>query len=117
MWVFTWKEKEHNSEAKEHILDLTTYCRKIKPYVYFYKQQIAPLNQTAHHILKNKIDLILPQFPTNRIVKERYFTLLISGFIGLSYESISSFLHNRRHNVLHKAVKWWTQRQTYITIN
>ena len=24
------KGKEHNSEAKEHILDLITYCRKIK---------------------------------------------------------------------------------------
>ena len=30
--------------------------------------------------------------------------MLISGFIGLAYEGISSFLHNRRHNALHKAV-------------
>ena len=44
------QEKEHSSEAREHILDLITYCRKIKPYVYFYKQQIVSLNQTAHHI-------------------------------------------------------------------
>ena len=47
------KEKEHNSEAKKQILDLITYCRKIKPYVYFYRQQITSLNQTVHHILKN----------------------------------------------------------------
>ena len=26
------------------------------------------------------------------------------GFIALAYESISSFLHNRRHKALHKAV-------------
>ena len=26
------------------------------------------------------------------------------GFIGLAYEGISSFLHNRRHEALHKAV-------------
>ena len=32
-------------------------------------------------------------------------TLLISGFIGLAYEGISSFLHNIRHKALHKAVK------------
>ena len=25
------KEKEHSSAAREHILDLITYCRKIKP--------------------------------------------------------------------------------------
>ena len=31
--------------------------------------------------------------------------MLISGFIGLAYEDISSFLHNRRHTALHKAVK------------
>ena len=31
--------------------------------------------------------------------------MLISGFVGLAYEGISSFLHNRRHNALHKAVR------------
>ena len=37
--------------------------------------------------------------------KRGIFTTLISGFIGLAYESISSFLHNSRHKALHKAVK------------
>ena len=32
-------------------------------------------------------------------------TLLVTGFIGLAHEGISSFLHNRRHKALHKAVK------------
>ena len=31
--------------------------------------------------------------------------LLVSSFIGLAYEGISSCLLNRRHNALHKAVK------------
>ena len=31
--------------------------------------------------------------------------MIISGFIGLSFEGISSFLHNKRHKALHKAVK------------
>ena len=31
--------------------------------------------------------------------------MLITGFIGLGYESISSFLHNRRHKALHKVEK------------
>ena len=30
---------------------------------------------------------------------------VISGFIGLAFEGISSFLHHERHNALHKAVK------------
>ena len=31
--------------------------------------------------------------------------MIISGFIGLAYEGISSFLHHRRHKALHRAVK------------
>ena len=33
------------------------------------------------------------------------FSAIITGFIGLAFESISSFLHNMRHKALHKAVK------------
>ena len=51
------------AEDKIFILDLLVYCRKIKPYVDYYKQQIKCYNDTAHHILKNEIDLILPQLP------------------------------------------------------
>ena len=56
-----------------------------------------------HHILDNEIDLILPQLPTKQ--KCGSITTLVSGFIGSAYEGISSFLHNRRHKALHKAVK------------
>ena len=37
--------------------------------------------------------------------KRGIITSLITGFIGLAYEGISSFLHNRKHKALHKAVK------------
>ena len=30
--------------------------------------------------------------------------MIISGFVGLAFEGISSFLHNSRHKALHKAV-------------
>ena len=53
----------------------------------------------------NKIFLILPNFPKTRQEKRRIIDSLVSGFIGLGYECISSFLHNRRHKALHKAVK------------
>ena len=29
----------------------------------FYKMQINAHNKTTHHILKNEVDLILPEFP------------------------------------------------------
>ena len=31
------------------------------------------------------------------------FSTIISGFIGLAFKGILSFLHNRRHKALHKA--------------
>ena len=37
--------------------------------------------------------------------KRGIFGTIISGFIGLAFEGISSFLHHKRHKALHKAVK------------
>ena len=71
----------------------------------FYKMQIKASNNTAHHILKNEVALILPKFPKGQKSKRGIFSTIISGFVGLAFEGISSFLHNRRHKVLHKAVK------------
>ena len=88
------------AEAKEYILDLISYCRKIRPYVHKSKQQIKSLNDAVYHILKNEIDLILPQCPTRQ--KRGIITMLVSGFIGLAYEGISSLLHNRRHKAYKK---------------
>ena len=82
-----------------------TCCKKIKLHIYFYKQQIKSLNKTVHHTLNNEVDLILPQFSTNRKEKRAIITSLITGFIGLAYECISSCLHNRWHKALHKTVK------------
>ena len=71
----------------------------------FYKMQIKACNITAHHILKNGVDLILPKFYEGQKSKRGIFSALILGFIGLSFEGTSSFLHHKRHNALHKAVK------------
>ena len=78
----------------------------------FYKLQIKDHNSTTHHILKNEVDLILPRCPKGQ-KNRRNFSTMITGFIGLAFEGISSFLHNRRHKALHKAVKAMSI-QTYI---
>ena len=59
--------------------------------MYFCKQKTKSLNETAHHILKDDVDLILPQLSTDRKEKRGIITLLISGFTGLVYEGITSF--------------------------
>ena len=58
-----------------------------------------------HNILTNEISLILPQYSKVRKEKRGIITSLITSFIGLAYQSISSFLNIRRHKALHEAVK------------
>ena len=71
---------------------------------------------SAHHILENEIDIVLPQFPENRKEKRGISPTLISDFICLVYEGISSFLYYRSHEALHKAVKVMN-RETTIQCN
>ena len=86
------------------------FAKKIEPYVTYYKRQIKSYNNTTHNILENEIDLIYPQIPG----KQKYHTIttIVSSFIGLAYEGISSFLHNRRNKALHKAVKAMDSKTT-----
>ena len=44
----------------------------------------------------NEISLILPNFSKDRKEKRGIITSLVTGFIGLAYEGISSYLHNKR---------------------
>ena len=55
------------------------------------------------------IGLILPNFPTNKRNKQGAIIASVSGsiassVIGLAYEGISSFLHQKRHKALNKAM-------------
>ena len=55
-------DDQDNEQIKQKIRDLLLYCAKLRPYIAFYKMQIKAHNLTAHHILKNEVDLILPKF-------------------------------------------------------
>ena len=48
--------------------------------------------------------LILPTFTKQERQKRGILTSIITGFIGLAYDGISSFLHYKRKKALHKAV-------------
>ena len=93
----------HSTDTRKHILDLVTFCKKIEPFVNYYKRLIKSYNNMAHNILKNEMNLILPQVPRKQ--KCGIITMLVSSFIGLAYEGISSFLHHKRNIALHKTVK------------
>ena len=95
----------HLNISKSPLLRYIKHCRRIAPYVEFYKQQIDFYYQTAYNLLQNKIGLILPNF-NNR--KKRFLTTILgtiaSKVIVLVFESISSLLHHKRHKALQKAV-------------
>ena len=75
----------------------------------YYKRQIKSYSNTAHNILRNEIDLILPQIPRK---EHGIITTIVSSFIGLAYGDISSFLHNKRNKALQKAVKAMDSKTT-----
>ena len=91
-----------NTETRKYMLDLRTFCKKIEPFVNYYKRLIKSYNNTAHNILENEINLFLPQI--HRKQKCGIITTLVPSFIGLTYEGMSSFLHHRRNKALHQAV-------------
>ena len=84
--------------------DIKCYCIQIALHIEYYRKQISYYNQTAADIVTNELALILPTFPTQDRQKRGIITSLITGFIGLVYEGISSFLHHKRQKALHKAV-------------
>ena len=101
----------HLDEAKSKgryplglIDEVKEYCVKIAPDIDYFKKQIEYYNQTAHDILTNEIALKLPTFTKTEQQKRGILTSLITGFIGLAYEGISSFLHYKRQKALHKVV-------------
>ena len=84
------------------MLNLRTFCKKIEPFVVYYKRLIKSCNNTVHNIVENEINLLLPKIPRKQ--KCGTITTLVSSSIGLVYEGISSFLHHRQNKALHKAV-------------
>ena len=84
--------------------DVKDYCVKIAPHIAYYRKQIEYYNQTAHDILKNELALILPTFTKQERQKRGILTSIMTSFVGLAYEGISTFLHYKRQKALHKAV-------------
>ena len=100
--IYVHKRNTQNTETQKYILDLKTFCRKIEPFVTYYKRLIKSYNNTVHNILGKEINLLLPQMP--RVQKCGIITMLVSSFIGLAYGGISSFLQNNRNKTLCKAI-------------
>ena len=95
-------EYTQNTESRRYMLELKAFCNKVRPFVTYYNKIINSYNRTAHNILEKEIKLLLLQ--VNRKQKCEIITTLVSSFIGLAYEGISSFLQHKFNNALHRAV-------------
>ena len=83
------KEYAPNMDSRKYLTELKTYCYKIKPFVSHYNNLIKSYNATIYNILESEIKPLLPQLSRQKC---GIITTLVSGFIGLAYEGISSFL-------------------------
>ena len=100
--AYTENEYAHNTESRRYMLELKAFCNKVRPFVTYYNKIINSYNNTTHNIWEKEIKLLLPQ--VNRKHKCGIITTLVSSFIGLAYEGISSFLQHKCNNALHRAV-------------
>ena len=95
-------EKGTNFKVPSLIKDMfNVYCKNIIPYMYLYKHQVEYYKKTVYDILEKDIGLILPRFEdreknvNQKCQKRQIISALISGFIGLAFEGISSFLQHK----------------------
>ena len=90
----------HQNTA-QYLSNLKTFCKKNELFIDFYKKQIDYYNIRAHRLLMKEISLVWPGFPKDRKEKRSVIASLVTSFISLAYEGISSYLHNKRHYTEH----------------
>ena len=69
MCAYIDNKNTQNTEMRKYMLDLRIFCKKIEPFVIYYKRMIQSYNNTMHNILENEINLILPQIPKKKKVE------------------------------------------------
>ena len=99
----TYMNKKYtpNTDSSKYLAELKTYCNKIKPVVSHYSKLIKSYNATGYNILTNEIRPLLPHISKQKC---GIVSTLVSGFIGLASEGISSFLQRKCEDALQKAM-------------
>ena len=94
-------EKDTRFKVPDMIRDMfKVYCRNIIPYMYLYKHQVEYYENTVYNIRKRHRN-VLPKFGNTdnnvqlKCLKRQIISALISGFIGLAFGGISSYLQHK----------------------
>ena len=93
------KEYAPNMDSRKYLIELKTYCNKFKPFVSYYRKLINSYNKTEQNILENEIKPLLTKISRQKCDN---ITTLVSGFNGLAYEGISSFLQENTRMLYRK---------------
>ena len=95
-------EKDTKFKIPSTIKDIfNVYCRNIIPYMYLYKHQVEYYEKMVYNILEKDIGMILPKFGNtennikSKCPKRQIISALISGFMGLAFEGILSYLQHK----------------------
>ena len=91
--AYTENTYAQNTESRKYMLELKAFCNKVIPFETYYGRLMNSYNKTRYNILEKEIKLLLPQ--VRRQQKCGIITTLVSSFIGLAYEGISSFLQHK----------------------
>ena len=93
------------------------YCRNIIPYMYLCKHQVEYYEKTVYNILEKDIGMLLPKFGNTentdirlKCPKRQIISALVSGFIGLAFEGISSYLQHKWQKALQQAMHTMNKR-------
>ena len=92
------------------------YCKNVIPYMYLYKHQVEYYEKTVYNILEKDIGMILLKFGNmennvhSKCPKRQIISALISGFIGLAFEGISSYLQHKQQKALQQAMHTMNKR-------
>ena len=108
------KEYTPNTDSNRYLKELKTYCNKLKPFISYYSKLIKSYNSTVYDLIENKIKPLLPKGPRQKC---GLVTTLVSGFIGLAYEGISSFLQRKCDIALKELFQPWTVKLLPNVIN
>ena len=90
------------SEVPNTLLNMfKMYCKNLIPYMYLYKHQVEYYEKMLYNMLEKDIGMILPKFGNtendiqSKRPKRQIISALVSGFIGLAFEGISSYLQHK----------------------
>ena len=110
-------EKDTKLKIPSTIKDMfKVYCKNIIPYMYLYKHLVEYYEKKVYNILDKDLGIILPKFGNMennvqlKCPKRQIISALLSGFIGLAFEGISSYLQHKQQKALQEAMHTMNKR-------